>query len=1287
MNQGVFSSTNYIGTSNMLNNSSINNTLSLPNTNGNGGVAGGSSSIKNIFTGKSNDILLPVVLWCGAPAHWITSIIITPDKKSVITGSQSGHLAISSISLDQGKENQFIPKILSIGHETAITCLALGEYERKEVVVSAASDGSLAVWNITDGLCLLSTAPHFLSCSPSSMVALSNKKQVAIVGKGSNSIYIVDIHSLKIVSTLSEHKDWITSLFACTVSQDSIPILLSGSLDGTIRFWSLRPGEEDIPLQTLCLYNTNTSGTNNNSNNNSIKKNQDDSPLSIEFSPNGKSLLVVCKNHWSIFTTHNSHKLWSIDCPQMRGWFGGSFVNDNLVLVWTREGRSFLYKIDQTDLKSFSLGHPIPLPGTSPLCTIDPKLGVSSSSLSKSYGSLSSSLASGLTNNNSINGNGGIQQQIDYTIINFSYISEGANLPSLVLTFTNESSKDINSNSNSNNSFESNLTSLKIGAAICWSNIFLIGDPFGKVKIWVIPVNSIENIQFPPPTGKRAPLRDANLVGTISDAWKNCETRGKAKVTASLVLDDLMLLIRGYEDGSISTSKLPTDLLTKFHTNAHNSKVNYLMSSHPGNSKRLLFSASNDCTIKVWDLVSFKLLHTFSHHTGPVISITPLPHSRKNTFISISEDKTIGMYSMEDLSCKHMFGVHQSSIQKVHWKSEQGYLLVETVDGSVSIWEIGSGELEGVVYGQIAKDILDNSEILSNDWKHQSLIGYTNNNNINSINNNTNNTNNSSSSNNNSGLTFLTQSLVYTHKNDPPIQTIFLNIKSISDEISRVNELIQNNYNTIGSAKKELTQLVSIFSYLIPWGMDKNLDPMFKKDFQLRPPQPDFTFGLLGHGGNMSFLTPLVSGTSGKLQCSETLTAQTTLAAVSLARTILKIGGVENVCSQLTTYYCAILPDTLAGYVYPDYSYLTTYCQDSSEDVMISARSIFRTSIERMPAATFKQLVNSYVDLLNSDIGLSPFERSRSIIVLAIIASNRPNDFNNAFSSRVGLELQKMIYKGTGNLTVIAVELIGKGFSLWKDSIKDVPGLLKCLFSLTMQAEPLANTARNSLLLIGSIDPRNFIQVIGDEITNESTGTTSTINAIVLVGSLIKKDPDSVLPYLPRVIDSIIKSLDPHTPTLREACLRQTTAVLHLMVNKYPMVSFHHDSQRLVLGTLDGFIVIYDLKTATRWHKIEAYPQSFISCITFNDNGKALSSYSSKENVIKIWQTSSSFFGLLGSQFSCIRTISTPFEKSNPKTPQIIPKIENIKIQWSSPNSLILVKDESSFSINIDPIG
>ncbi|KAM9973298.1 hypothetical protein ACTFIR_012674 [Dictyostelium discoideum] len=1280
-------------------------------------VNGNNSS--NYILNKGTEILVPVVLWCGSPSHWITSIIITPDKKTIISGSQSGHIAITSISLDQGKENQFTPKILGIGHENPITCLALGEFERKEVVISAASDGSMSVWSIMDGLCLLSTVSHFLSCSPTQMVSLPNRKQVAVCGKGSNYIYIVDIHSLRIVSTINDHMDWVTSLFSCTM-QDSTSMLLSGGLDGIIRFWLLKPGDQDMALQVIDSRNVNGGGSGVDG-----SYTLDDAPISIKFSPNGKSLLVVTKNNWSIFTTQNSRLLYSIRCPcttiqekqaglpTSGGWFGGSFIDNSMVLIWNKEGRGFLYRIDQTDLKSFPLGDPVPIEGTSPL-------------LSRSYGSSLSS-SSNLNNssfninnsnsniNNNSNSNGKIGQP-DYSIVNFTYQS-GIPPPQLLITFT--------SNDNNNNQ---QTPLLKIGAAMCFGNIFMIGDVYGHIRIWVIPVNSEQLLnptnQTATTSGKRI-LREPNLQGSISDGWKSVEQSGKGgkarqqRVTASLLLDDTMMLIRGYEDGSISTSKLPTDLFTKFYNNSHNSRVNYLMSSPPGTGlRRLLFSASNDCTIKVWDLSTFKLLHTFSHHTGPVYSIFSLPQSsRRNTFISISEDKTIGMYSMEDLSCKHMFGVHSSSISKVHWKNEQGYLMVETIDGSVSIWEMGSGELEGVVYGQIAKDILDNSELLSNNWKQQESKIH-------------------------SGQHFPTKSLVYTHKNDPPIQTLFLNIKSISEEILLITQQkqqqqqqqqqqqsqqqqpqsqsqqqqqqqqIQQQQQNIGSSiiQKDLNQLVSIFSYLIPWGMDKALDILYMKDFQLRPPQPDFSFGLLGHGGNMSFLTPSVSFSTGKLQCSETLSAQTTLSAVALGRTILRIGGMENTVSQLTTFYCTTLPETLQGYVYPDFSYLATYCQDANEDIMISARSIFKISIERMPNTAFKQLVNSFCSVLNADC-LGPFERARSIIVLAIIASNRPNsDFNNAFSSRVGIELQKMIYKGTGNLTIIAVELIGKGFSIWKDSIKDLSGLLKCLFTLTMQSDPLATTSKTSLLLIGSVDPKTFIQVIGDEISSENTSTTCRVHGIVLIGSLIKKDPDSVLPFLPRVIDSIIKSLDPHTPVLREACIRQTTAVLHLMVNKYPMVSFHHDTQRLVLGTLDGLVVIYDLKTATRWHRFESFKNSFVSAVTFNESGKMLACYCSLTNEIKIWQASSTFFGLINSsQFTCVRTVSTASEKqtslgfNSPPTQPLnqnknqnnnnnlkqqqsiinnsqpaIPKIENIKLFWSNQNSLVLTKDDTN---------
>jgi hypothetical protein len=68
---------------------------------------------------------------------------------------------------------------------------------------------------------------------------------------------------------------------------------------------------------------------------------------------------------------------------------------------------------------------------------------------------------------------------------------------------------------------------------------------------------------------------------------------------------------------------------------------------------------------------------------------------------------------MDGMRCLRMFGVHPALISAVKCKWEQDFLLVECVDGGVAVWEIGTGELEGVVYGQVAREISENSTTLS----------------------------------------------------------------------------------------------------------------------------------------------------------------------------------------------------------------------------------------------------------------------------------------------------------------------------------------------------------------------------------------------------------------------------------------------------------------------------------------------------------------------------------------------------------------------------------------------
>eukprot|EP01111_Echinosteliopsis_oligospora_P007526 TRINITY_DN22727_c0_g1_i1.p1 TRINITY_DN22727_c0_g1~~TRINITY_DN22727_c0_g1_i1.p1 ORF type:complete len:295 (-),score=94.58 TRINITY_DN22727_c0_g1_i1:158-943(-) len=252
--------------------------------------------------------------------------------------------------------------------------------------------------------------------------------------------------------------------------------------------------------------------------------------------------------------------------------------------------------------------------------------------------------------------------------------------------------------------------------------------------------------------------------------------------------------------------------------------------------------------------------------------------------------------------------------------------------------------------------------------------------------------------------------------------------------------------------------------------------------------------------------------------------------------------------------------------------------------------------------------------------------------------------------------------------------------------------------------EQIGQAAHNSLLLIGAHEPRAFLQCLGGEIqrvglpssgaeppaAGSGSGSVNAPIAIQTIGSLVRKQPASMVSILPRLVETVVKSLDPHTPPLRDSCLKAATAVLHVLVKKYPMVSFHQESQRLAVGTHENHIIIYDLKTATRWHVLEGHKAS-VSAVSFNETGKFLASYSVIEGVVRIWQTGTGFFGF-GGQPQTIKTYSVP-RPDKPITVQMY--LESVVLQWPSPSTLTLFRgwdtqlvfqlnetSSSSFSIN-----
>ena len=83
------------------------------------------------------------------------------------------------------------------------------------------------------------------------------------------------------------------------------------------------------------------------------------------------------------------------------------------------------------------------------------------------------------------------------------------------------------------------------------------------------------------------------------------------------------------------------------------------------------------------------------------------------------------------------------------------------------------------------------------------------------------------------------------------------------------------------------------------------------------------------------------------------------------------------------------------------------------------------------------------------------------------------------------------------------------------------------------------------------------------------------------------------------------------------------------MVQMFPMVSFHSASQRLAVGTVEGPIGIYDVRTSAKIEIFEGHTGA-ISSLAFDQKGKWLASYSANDLTLKLWKVGdSSFFSQL----------------------------------------------------------
>lgn len=96
------------------------------------------------------------------------------------------------------------------------------------------------------------------------------------------------------------------------------------------------------------------------------------------------------------------------------------------------------------------------------------------------------------------------------------------------------------------------------------------------------------------------------------------------------------------------------------------------------------------------------------------------------------------------------------------------------------------------------------------------------------------------------------------------------------------------------------------------------------------------------------------------------------------------------------------------------------------------------------------------------------------------------------------------------------------------------------------------------------------------------------------------------------------------------------------------MVAFHPSSQRLAIGTHDGPIAIFDVRTSAKWKILEGHKGN-ITCLTFDSTGNLVASYSCVDGTVRLWKVGNTgfFSTIMGGTGRCSKEVT--LQKINDK--------------------------------------
>ena len=118
-------------------------------------------------------------------------------------------------------------------------------------------------------------------------------------------------------------------------------------------------------------------------------------------------------------------------------------------------------------------------------------------------------------------------------------------------------------------------------------------------------------------------------------------------------------------------------------------------------ASRTVFSASDDCTIRLWDLDTKSSIQTFEGHVGQVQQVVPLPaeYEPEDTFLNEQNDAESTSASQTDLDPTSTPSTFEN------WPTDRPrparYVLTGALDDTIRLWDVTTGKCLKTFFGHV----------------------------------------------------------------------------------------------------------------------------------------------------------------------------------------------------------------------------------------------------------------------------------------------------------------------------------------------------------------------------------------------------------------------------------------------------------------------------------------------------------------------------------------------------------------------------------------------------------